>query len=236
MIEDEKLLFIKRVADENRFGQWADHKARVEAALKYMPFSDVESWRVAAQAFSPVNESPHELTFTPREREAAELVRREVSDPVYQPLLPAAEVPVEQAAEPTYSAPTTPPPVETKQEESKGTDRWHKQWTALAKKVDRTRKADAYDEINWVLQNTLVPLMDILPVDVPSMGALAMLKWVKAHDSNLGKFMQTIYTKTIPDKKQVEFGARFKDDGRKQFQMLDQFMESLYEDETTEAA
>ena len=77
-----------------------------------------------------------------------------------------------------------------------------------------------------MVANYLVSVKNIVPDDVPSSGALSILSWVKLSSSNFGDFLRSNYTKIIPDKRELEHVARYKDTGQ-DLKLIEDFMRQL---------
>jgi hypothetical protein len=100
-------------------------------------------------------------------------------------------------------------------------------WDELARSVDRTKRCKPFDMIQWVFENAGVPVDLIDPADVPSSGALNYLRRIKNDDGVYDSFMEKLYSKTIPDKRQLEHEGKQRDDGRPQLRLLDAFDEEF---------
>lgn len=98
---------------------------------------------------------------------------------------------------------------------------------ALVAMVDETKKSSSIERLEWIYENAATPWELVKPENVPSRGALRMLRWVKASDLNYEKFVTGLWSKTIPAKSQLDQEGRFTDDGRKQLGMLEEFEASL---------
>lgn len=216
-----KTAFNQRIAAEGRFEQYA----AVREELKRNSVSDRLAWRIASQLFPPLNGSPHEVSLTPEEQAACDAA--------------LAELKVEKLDGTTgVVAPPPPPKMEksgfthyakSAKAAAEGSAEWHKHWTELAKKVDATKQANAHESILWVLANCLIPPDELTPEQIPDRGTLTMMKWVQSNPANLSEFMRTLFAKTIPDKKQLEFESRRRDDGRMLFERIDLVIESVDE-------
>ena len=63
-----------------------------------------------------------------------------------------------------------------------------------------------------------------------------MLAWVPRSATDYGELIRNIWSKMIPSKTEIERGGWFHDDGRKLFDMLDEFEASLKAQEAVEKA
>jgi hypothetical protein len=97
------------------------------------------------------------------------------------------------------------------------------EWQKLADQVDPKTDCSTVQSIQFAFDYAGLPPAEILPDEVPSLGALRLLKWASESESNYGEFIKSIWSKTIPNKAEIERGGRFTDDGREQFALLDEF-------------
>lgn len=104
---------------------------------------------------------------------------------------------------------------------------WDEKWLALAVQVTGKRSDEATDA-RWVMSTYLraADPATIDPAEVPSESALTLLYWVRTNTSNLSDFIKGIHVKLMPDKKSIEMGKGFRDDGRT-LQLLKDFEDSL---------
>lgn len=121
-----------------------------------------------------------------------------------------------------------PPPTEKEKK------RAAKSWNDLAKQVPLDRTAPELESIRWIKNNALAPVDEIDPDEVPTRGDIAVLKLLNENPQFRQAFYTQMWIKTLPDKKSIEYESQFKDDNRKQFQMLDAFLESFKEDDGEE--
>lgn len=109
----------------------------------------------------------------------------------------------------------------------------NEQFDALVASVDETKKSSTIERLEWIYENAATPWSLIRVEGVPSRGALKMLRWVKANDTNYEKFVTGLWSKTIPAKSQLDQEGRFADDGRKSLKLMEEFEASLLEPENT---
>ena len=79
--------------------------------------------------------------------------------------------------------------------------------------------------VSWVAKHMMVK--GVNPTDAPSSEAWAMLCWAKRNNQNEAQFWGQIYTKLLPSRSQLDAEDRYRDDGRK---VLD-IIENLREDD-----
>ena len=96
-------------------------------------------------------------------------------------------------------------------------------WGNLVEKMDLSKTCSTIHSVQWVYEQAILSPSQIDPASVPSKGALRMLMWVQASDSNYNEFIKSIWSKTIPSKTEIERAGRFSDDGRTQIALLDEF-------------
>ncbi len=106
-------------------------------------------------------------------------------------------------------------------------------WITLIKQVDPDKSCGAVQSVQWIYDNAGTSPDEIDPDNVPSRGALVHLKHVQS--GGYADFIAVCWNKTIPNKNQLDYESRFNDDGRKQFSLLDAFMESLAEQGSSDA-
>src|SRR3990167_4376480 len=162
---------------------------------------------VALYAFPPLDGSRPELMDTEHYSEIAAK-----SDRGKYPEPPESS---RQAPSVAYVPPLPPPIV---REET---------WEKLGERIDVNASPPPILEIvQWLYENAGKHPRQIAPDDVPCFGALTHLKHLQ--DKNAySKFLETFVAKAIPDRKQLEYAARFTDDNRQQFNLIDNFIESL---------
>lgn len=95
-------------------------------------------------------------------------------------------------------------------------------------KASAGRDSPPVKVFTWVFNHVGVPFTDIAPDDIPSPGAVYLLGKVKKDDKAYQKFL-TDFAKLLPPRSQLEeVENRRSDDGRKQFQLLDQLEAEFY--------
>ena len=165
------------------------------------------AWLIAAWQFKPLDRSPHEL------QEFYE------SDPK---LFDDAATKLAKIALPK------PPPAPKPKKKTGGrpdTRAERSDWDKLANKVGRERDASEREVISWVFKNGRSDPRRLDADEVPSLGAVMLMEFIQESASNYRDFLQ-IWAKLLPQKAAIEAEARFSDDGRKQFDLLDDFMAS----------
>lgn len=95
-------------------------------------------------------------------------------------------------------------------------------WEALAVSAS-VRESDPRTEVEWVSRHILIPPESIKPDSVPSSSAVALLVWARQEKS---EFYRGVYAKIMPKQSEVDREARFKDDGRKVTDIIDQVRRS----------
>lgn len=73
--------------------------------------------------------------------------------------------------------------------------------------------------VSWVAKHMMVK--DVSPKDAPSSEAWSMLCWAKRNNQNEAQFWGQIYTKLLPSRSQLEAEDRYKDDGRKVLDIIE---------------
>jgi hypothetical protein len=179
------------------------------AHLKQIGIDESIAWRAAAFPFPPADGSPPEIAC----------------DPAFDEIAAGW-------ANGTYSLPeqVTEEASAFRGEEAKvGLDTWRDEFRRLADIVG-TRAADELAETRWVIANYLIDVRKIEPDGVPSAAALSILSWVQSSPSNFGDFLRTNHARLLPDKRQLEYEQRFRDDGRQDLDLLREFEEELAKD------
>lgn len=211
--------------------------------------------RLASFAFQPLDGSPHEFERNPWFEKFlplvgidpdAHLVVKLPNEPIVHP---DGETEFfldgEQWTDPPADQVTIEPPPLPKLENS---DNWikydrgiRKVATAMAasaadkrqafeqlfEAVDRKKRCKPYDMVQWVFEYAGINPAAITPEEVPSAGALKYLQLCQENPSAYAEFMKSLYSKTIPDKRQLEHEARQRDDGQTQLRLLDSFDEQF---------
>lgn len=93
----------------------------------------------------------------------------------------------------------------------------------LFERVDRKKRCKPYDMVQWVFEHAGINPGSLDPGEVPSAGALRYLQLVQESNVAYAEFMKTLYSKTIPDKRQLDYEAKQREDGTAQLKLLDQF-------------
>lgn len=150
-----------------------------------------------------------------------------------------ADRPVEAIAPaPVSSAAELVPPELPKLENSRGN--WVKYEQALTKgganvadkrklrailmaKIDRKKRCKPLDMIQFIFEYMGVPIELLDASEVPSAGALNYLFMCQDNPTTAAEFMKSLYPKSIPDKKQMEFESRRRSGSDRLTRKLDEF-------------
>lgn len=216
----------------HREGRWEQFLLRREE-IKRNGVSDREAWKVAGTEFPPLDGSP--LEFEPPDSVAT--VAPSASKPRKAPAdfamdgsgISAADL--DDTSEP-------PAPGLSVRESIKAYHEQHVrdatarspslagEFAELVSRMDKSKTPSELDVVRWVLHNLLVSPSEMDPEEVPGMAAISVLKWVKQSGANMSEFMR-IWAKIIPSKSELEVQDRFRDTGKRQFDLLDQFDEQF---------
>jgi hypothetical protein len=103
------------------------------------------------------------------------------------------------------------PPTQVKPERAKRKkkDRWD---VLVENAIGRT--APEAVNLRWVFDNAPVNPDKIDPEDVPSPGAVGLLREVQVNATMRAEFYRSMYVRLVPSKTQLEAETRFLDDGR----------------------
>jgi hypothetical protein len=96
----------------------------------------------------------------------------------------------------------------------------------LRKKIDKKRTATTRQVLEWVANNLGMHTEDIDPASVPCWAAYEIWKLASQSPERAWAFYTTLWAKVIPAKGLADTESAFADDGRKQLDLLDQFMGS----------
>jgi len=208
--------FSVRVADEGRMKEFKDFRDE----LKEKGVPDSEGWRVAGSQFKPLNGAS--LEYAPTIDTLKWLEHFGMPNP-WEVSAEQAEKAVVRAKEEGLGEPTRYAKreiildtVSSKVVKSAAT------FEQLAKMIDQHKVAPEIEIIRWVFNNYKCPVEKLDPEEVPSVGALGLLEWVRA-GANFGEFFKSAWVKMIPDKRQLEYESSLKDDGRKQLDLCSAF-------------
>ena len=89
--------------------------------------------------------------------------------------------------------------------------------------MDPKKLAGGHESIQWAFDQMLTPWTAIDPETVPGIGALSFLKWARSDPKNMTAFYG-IWSKMLEKRSAIEEDARRRDDGRKTFSLLDDFL------------
>jgi len=92
-------------------------------------------------------------------------------------------------------------------------------YESLAKAV-RGRVASKQVELDWVQQNMSLPLSALDVAQIPSSGAVAMLKWVK-EEGGAKDFFMGLFKSQLPTRKELDAQAALADDGRECVRLIE---------------
>lgn len=179
----------------HRERRWDEYLLRREA-LKKEGVSDRDAWKVAGVEFPPLDGSPLEFEAQGGPQSAAP--DRSVSESIKA-----------YDQQHTQSAGARSPAIAG-------------EFAELVTKIDRAKASSELDIMRWVLKHLLVSPAEMDPEEVPGLAAISVLKWVKSSGANMSEFMR-IWAKIIPTKSELEVQDRFRDNGQRQFALLDQF-------------
>lgn len=223
--KDVRVRLNQRMAAEGRWEEYCQRRVQ----LKRDGVDPALAWRIICNLMPPLDGSP------PEARVGADL------EPIvtkYMDTLP--EVPMQpelghregyldiQAG--TAKSMATPEHEKFVEEVKEAKKNWKTEWQNLANYVPVTRVAQELDVVKWVFNNAGTPPELLRADEVPSRGALKYLEHVQSSPINYSDFVRTNWSKILPDKKQMEYEARFSDDGRRVTDQLDRFLESIEED------
>lgn len=210
----------KRLIAENRWSPYLSYRE----FLKKRAVSDKLAWKVAAYLFPPLDGSPPEFNVE-SDPQYAEIVANHKNGkypdpPPFKKLKGGVltdfrnfEEPIPEAAQIIEDVKAAP-------------KKYESSWEAIAEQVEG-RNADVLEVIQWVFDAAGLPLEKIDINTVPSSGALNLLK--SCREGGFQEFLRNGWYKLVPDKRQLEYQSRFKDDGRQNFDLLDDFERSLDE-------
>ncbi len=209
-----------------REGRYDDYRSFVEAIkLSGIPDSgDMAAWKIALFAFAPITGGTGELKADPYFEEiAAKWSRGEYPDPPGFAKFPSGMTNFEKLADepsPEFKATVK------KVKQAKGD--WENEWQELASKVDPSKETNEVEVIRWVFDHCGLSADRIDPDEVPSVGAVRMLRHAST-ESGYRDFLGA-WLKLLPDRKTVEHEARWRDDGR-DLDLLEDFEKSLATEE-----
>ena len=105
---------------------------------------------------------------------------------------------------------------------------WPEYWPRLAREIGTKRTADPAKVVAWVFNNAGTPPSMIDPAGVPSLGALRYLRLVQSSDTAYQKFLDNNWSKTMPDKREMEFQSRSQGDCSEQLELLRRFDQEFF--------
>lgn len=214
----KQVLLRKRISDEGRQAEY-DKLIRHYRNSLQIPLDDV--WQVAGASFPPLNGDAIEYTPTETAKQWIDTLGvgrpweiREEIEAAAAEAPPAEEQPAEVEPQPEATKPKKP-------------RRSCITFEELRKAVGPDRTASELDVVRWVFNHYKVPLDQINVDYIPSVGALGYLEYVNSSLPNYGTFIANAWTKLLPTKQTLEYEQSLKDDGRKNLDLLDEFLRSM---------
>ncbi len=99
-------------------------------------------------------------------------------------------------------------------------------WGDLALAVGN-KESNYADDVRWVYNNAETPVEGIPPSEVPSRGALTLLKTIQNQPAMYAAFMKDHWSRLIPSKGAIEAEARFRSGNAKLLEMFRVFEDDL---------
>ena len=96
-------------------------------------------------------------------------------------------------------------------------------WETLFERVDIHKTAPEIEQVRWAYNFVDVNPSLIEPEDVPSCGALSLVKRMNRNDAFYQAMVTKIIDKLLPDKRTLEYESRFQDDGRQELERIEEF-------------
>lgn len=213
-----KAVLINRLKKEGNYGAWV----RFRGALVNFGVPQNVAWKVAAYPWPPQDGSIAEIVADPAYAE----IQANWENGKY-PHPPEFEKHSNGITTNfnKFKEPPSPEFEEAAEDVKKAPKRFEAKYKQLAKQVIG-RESDELTESRWAFRNYLVDVDEIDVDDIPSTGALGLLMHLQRDQGNFGDFVRTNFSKLLPDKKTVEYEARFKDDGRT-LGLVDEFERQL---------
>lgn len=193
-----------------------------------MGIADTMAWKVALYAYAPINGGPGELIADPDFEEIAagwQTGKYKIEAPGFAKFPSGATNFQKLAVEPTDDQQQVIEAINNVGK--KITDKWRH----LASQIPAGRVANELTVMQWAFQNAGIDPDRIDPEGVPSLGSVRYLQWVQ---NNYDDFIKNNWTKLVPDRKALEYQQQLTDDGRSSFTMIDEFLESLEDEEPGE--
>jgi hypothetical protein len=222
-----KTLFHQRVHREGRWEEYCTLRVKYksdgigEDGVAWKS-KGPKAWMWAAYHFPPLDGSDHEITFGP-EFDAVPLETPEV------PPLPKMKHGnwTDFRPESQKKVETTPAWKEHIEVVKASPQKAKNRWQELARKVPADRRCGPIESVQWVKDNAGLDIEEIDPETVSSRGDLRMLELVQKSDPFYASFLEKIWSRVIPDRKQIDAASRFADDGRVILSDLDAFDEEF---------
>jgi hypothetical protein len=203
---DVKSVVMSRLRKEGNYNLWL----RLRGALVGHGVPAAVAWKAATFPFPPQDGSPLEIVADPAYAEIARNWRNGAypKPPEFEMHSNGVTINFDK-----FKDKPSEEFVEAAKKLKKAPEDWNQKWRDLSALVE-VENADPVVEVQWVVANRWTAPEDIDSETVPSKAAVAKLSWVQESSANFGDFMRTFECKLLPDKKTVEYEARFKDDGR----------------------
>lgn len=144
--------------------------------------------------------------------------------PVAAPVKKSIDKPA-AAAEPD---PTDDPETEDYSDiKERGEKRIEKIWRKLYRRIPKKRKANPAVVADWIFNNADADVEELHSKDVPSRGALTLLKHVKSSPGLFSSFIKETWVKTMPSRQEMIAMDQVGDKHKTQHGMLDAFIEDF---------
>lgn len=170
---------------------------------------DMAAWKIAAFAFAPVAGGPGELMADPMfEKIAADWAAGKYPEPPGFAKFPSGMTNFDKL----NGEPSPEFKAEVKRVKSAKVD-YENEWQELAAKVDDSKQAEEVEIIRWVFDHCDLKPNRIDPETVPCVGAVRLLRHANGGEGGYRDFLNA-WLKLMPDRKALEYGSKFRDDGR----------------------
>jgi len=227
-----------RLHDEGRYQSYLDLREQ----LKREGMNPSHAWIVALQSFPPMDGSSIEIL---PEGPLAALVRdlhTTNGKPPEPPPAPKFQGANGGAVLTDFRSKTPPKPEgdprdgwdDYSEKVRLAPETWVNKWGELAASVKDNRVGGELEILRWLYNNAGTPPDMLTMEEVPGLGALRHLKHLQMSDVNYAEYLKTNWPKLIPDKKTLEYEARYKDDGREELTLIEEFEAALEAEESDE--
>lgn len=109
----------------------------------------------------------------------------------------------------------------------RGEKRIEKIWRRLYRKVPKKRKANPAVVADWIFNNVGADVEEIHHKDVPSRGALSLLRHVQSSPQFYKEFVKETWVKTMPTRQEMMQQDKVGDKHKVQTHMLDAFIQDF---------